>query len=148
MSAPTGKASRRETFHFLMMADQSLYHKLLMRKLAGSELTIGQPKVLEYLAEHDGANQKDIAADCYIEPATLTTTLNGMESRGLVERRRLNGNRKNYYVFLTDRGRAKYALVEQAFEEMETETFACFTEEEKAAFMELFGKVSRRIHEL
>ncbi len=144
---PQGK-TKRSTFHFLLMADQSLYHKLLMRKLSGSELTIGQPKVLEYLAEHDGANQKDIATDCYIEPASLTSTLNGMESKGLVERRRLNGNRKNYYVFLTEKGREKYKLVEQAFVDMENETFACFTDEEKDVFMNLFKKLSQRIHEL
>ena len=135
-------------FHFLLMADQSIYQKKLMQKLADTELTLGQPKVLEYLAEHDGANQKNIASACYIEPASLTFALNGMENKGLVERRRLNGNRKNYHVFLTDKGKEMYALVEKAFSELENETFKCFTPEEKETFMKLYRRLSEKILEL
>ena len=42
-------------------------------------LTIVKPKVLDYLKDHTGASQKDIALGCHIEPVTLTTLLNRME---------------------------------------------------------------------
>ena len=95
------------SFHYLVMAEHSIFQKRLLAKLKGTGLTSGQPKVLDYLKDHDGASQKDIAHGCHIEPGTLTTLLNRMEELGLVERRMLRGNRRSYYVFMTDLGKSK-----------------------------------------
>ena len=70
-----------ESFHYLLMASQSVLHKRLLAKLRDTGLTIGQPKVLEYLAGHDGASQIEIARACHIEVATLTSVLNRMEEK-------------------------------------------------------------------
>lgn len=48
------------TFHYLLMAGHAIYLKQLMAELYHTGLTPGQPKVLDYLMEHDGANQKEI----------------------------------------------------------------------------------------
>ena len=39
------------------MAEHSMFQKDLQASLKGSGLTIGQPKVLDYLKDHDGAEQ-------------------------------------------------------------------------------------------
>ena len=49
------------TFHYMLMANQALVHKKLLAYLKDTGPTIGQPKVLEYLSEHDGSNQTEIA---------------------------------------------------------------------------------------
>ncbi|MFR7668000.1 MAG: MarR family transcriptional regulator [Mediterraneibacter faecis] len=36
---------------------------------------------MDYLKDHDGANQKEIAAACHIEAGSLTSVLNRMEDR-------------------------------------------------------------------
>ena len=72
------------TLHYYLMADHSLFHKALFASIKSTGLTSGQPKVLDYLADNDGAVQKDIAAGCCIEPATLTNLLNGMEKEKLL----------------------------------------------------------------
>ena len=82
-----------------------------MEILEETGLTAGQPKVLDYLGYHDGASQKEIAAHCYIEAATLTSVLNGMEAKALIERRRLNGNRRTFHIFLTQKGRQQQQRV-------------------------------------
>ena len=64
------------SFHYLIMAEHSIFQKELLNRLKDTGLTIGQPKVLDYLKDHDGAGQKDIARGCHIEPGTLTTILN------------------------------------------------------------------------
>ena len=56
-----------ESFHYLSMANQMLIQKKLMENVKSTGLTLGQPKVLDYLKHHDGANQKEIAAGCHIE---------------------------------------------------------------------------------
>ena len=129
------------SFHYLIMAEHSIFQKELLNRLKDTGLTIGQPKVLDYLKDHDGAGQKDIARGCHIEPGTLTTILNRMEDAGLVERRMLNGNRRSLYVFLTDKGKEQLELVTAAFAEMEAEAFRGLSETERKTFMDLFLRI-------
>lgn len=129
------------TYHYLLMAGHAIYNRRLMELLAGTGLTAGQPKVLDYLGGRDGASQKDIAAHCYIEAATLTSVLNGMEAKGLIERRRLNGNRRTFHIFLTDKGREMQQRVWKAFSEIEAETFDVMSGEESDHFMEMFSRL-------
>ena len=61
-----------KSIHYLLMADHFMVQKALLSQIKDTELTMGQPKVLDYLKDHDGACQKDIAAGCHIEPASIT----------------------------------------------------------------------------
>ena len=108
-----------ESFHYLLMASQSVLHKRLLANLRDTGLTIGQPKVLEYLAGHDGASQIEIARACHIEAATLTSVLNRMEEKALIERRTLHGNRRTFYIFLTPQGAELANQVIRMFEQLE-----------------------------
>lgn len=94
-----------DSLHYLIMANQMLVQRGLLERLKETGLTIGQPKVLDYLKEHDGSNQKEIARACFLEAGSLTSILNRMEEKGLVERRMLNGNRRSFHVFLTENGK-------------------------------------------
>lgn len=104
-------------------------------------LTVGQPKILDFLLEHDGIEQKEIAQGCHIEPATLTSLLNRMEKNDLIERRTLNGNRRSFYIFLTENGRKKACIVKQIFEDIEKKIFHGFSDEERFLLMKLLLKV-------
>ena len=42
-----------DTLHYLIMANQMLVQKALLEQLKDTGLTIGQPKILDYLKEHD-----------------------------------------------------------------------------------------------
>ena len=129
------------SFHYYSMAIQAMFQKGVFAHLRESGLSAGQPKILDALHIQDGVPQKTLAAMCHIEPASLTTLLNGMVERGLVERRSLHGNRKTSYIFLTEQGRAQYAAVAQAFEQMEGAAFRDISEEEAAQFMNTFAKI-------
>ena len=133
------------SFHYLIMAEHSIFQKELLNRLKDTGLTIGQPKVLDYLKDHDGAGQKDIARGCHIEPGTLTTILNRMEDAGLVERHMLNGNRRSLYVFLTEKGKGQLKLVTEAFSAMEEKAFQDISETERATFMRLMHRIYENI---
>ena len=133
------------SFHYLIMAEHSIFQKELLNRLKDTGLTIGQPKVLDYLKDHDGAGQKDIARGCHIEPGTLTTILNRMEDAGLVERHMLNGNRRSLYVFLTEKGKEQHKLVTEAFSAMEEKAFQNISETERATFMRLMHRIYENI---
>ena len=87
-----------DTLHYLLMADHALLQKILFANIRDSGLSLGQPKVLDFLKDHDGAVQKDIAKGCHIEPASLSTILTGMEKSGLITRETNENNRRNLYI--------------------------------------------------
>lgn len=129
------------SFHYLSMAVHSMIQKNFMEQVKSSGLTSGQPKVLDYLRDHNGANQKEIAAACHIEPGSLTSVLNRMEEKGLIERRMLDGNRRTFYIFMTDEGSRLKDLVEDNFASIEKKAFRNISSEEQATFMETFSKI-------
>ena len=129
------------SLHYLMMANQMLVQKALMERVKESGLTIGQPKVLDYLKDHDGSSQKDIARACFIEAGSLTTILNGMEEKGLIERRTLNGNRRSYHIFITDEGKKKQQMIDEAFAAIEEKAVSDISDEEYSQFMSVYQKL-------
>ena len=129
------------SFHYLSMAVHSMIQKNFMEQVKSSGLTSGQPKVLDDLRDHNGANQKEIAAACHIEPGSLTSVLNRMEEKGLIERRMLDGNRRTFYIFMTDEGSRLKDLVEDNFASIEKKSFRNISSEDQASFMETFSKI-------
>lgn len=129
------------SFHYLVMAEQAMVQRALLARIKGSGLTLGQPKVLDYLKDHNGSSQKEIARGCHIEAGSLTSILNRMEEKGLVERRMLHGNRRNSYVFLTEKGEELRNLVTESFESIENEAFRGISDEDKEQFMKIFSKI-------
>lgn len=129
------------SFHYLSMAVHSMIQKNFMEQVKSSGLTSGQPKVLDYLRDHNGANQKEIAAACHIEPGSLTSVLNRMEEKGLIERRMLDGNRRTFFIFMTDEGSRLKDLVEDNFASIEKKSFRNISSEDQASFMETFSKI-------
>ena len=130
-----------DTLHYLIMANQMLVQKALLEQLKDTRLTIGQPKILDYLKEHDGSNQKEIAKACFLEAGSLTTILNKMEEKGLIERRILNGNRRSSHIFLTAVGKEKQQLVDTAFSEIEKKALADISEKEFEQFMSVYHRI-------
>lgn len=120
-----------DTLHYLLMANHMSVQKQLFTKLKGTDLTLGQPKILEYLKEHDGAVQKEIASACHIEPASLTSILSGMEKKGLILREMRDDNRRYLYVYMTEKGREAMRAVDTVFQEIELAALEGFSEEEK-----------------
>ena len=119
------------SLHYLTMANHLLIQKRILEKVKESGLTLGQPKVLDYLKSHDGASQKEIAAGCFIEAGSLTSILNRMEEKGLIERRMLNGQK----------------LVEAAFVEIEENAWKDISSEEAETFMKIYHKIYYNLSE-
>ena len=136
------------SLHYLTMANQMLIQKRLLERVKASGLTLGQPKVLDYLKDHDGASQKEIAAGCLIEAGSLTSILNRMEEKGLIERKMLNGNRRTFHIFMTESGKKNQKLVEETFEKIEETALNNVSEEEQKVFIEIFLRIYRNLAEI
>ena len=131
------------SLHHLLMTDHTAFHKRIFSALKKEGLTSGQPKVLEYLSEHDGAMQKDIAAACRIEPATMTSLLGGMEKKGLITR--CAPDRRSLSVYLTDKGKALVPLIEQEFARIESVATNGFSDDERELLISLLSRLRENL---
>ena len=131
----------KETLHYLLMFDHLMVQKALLSSVKDTGLTPGQPKILDYLLHHDGAIQKEIAIFCHIEPASLTTILNGMENKGYIERKNIDNNRRSLHVYLTEMGKKYADRLNLEFARIESEALKGFDEKDTQQLYDLLNRV-------
>ena len=114
-------------------------------RMAEIGLSPGQPKILDHLAAGDRCMQKEIAAVCEIEPATVSKLLDGMEGSGLVRRVPSKEDRRSGCVVITEKGRALQRQSRERFDEIASMELAGFTEEEREQFSAYRRRVYRNL---
>ena len=130
--------------HYLLMADHAMLQKLVMSRIKPLGLTTGQPKVLDFLQDHDGAMQKDIAKGCHIEPSSLSPE--DGRKRGLLERSTRDENRRTVYVRLTDLGREQCRRLNAIFAAAEEEALRGFSPQEMQQVQTLLERIYRNLN--
>lgn len=63
----------------------------------------------------------------------------------MIFKKNLNGNRRSYYVYLTDIGKEKAKEIQRHFKEMEEEVFKGLSEKEIMELYTLLGKVNKNL---
>lgn len=129
-----------QSLHHLWMKTYLQMKRLVSAQATPLGLSPGQPKILEYLAEHGEHEQKDIADYCEIEPATVGSILLRMETAGLVTRRNRPDNRRSLYVSLTPKGEEMAQVIQGIFAAAEAQITAGLTPEERITLFQLLSK--------
>jgi DNA-binding MarR family transcriptional regulator len=92
----------------------------------------GQPPMLHALREKEGRTHSELAAHLQVQPSTMTKMVQRLERAGFVERRSDPEDERVSRVYLTPAGRTVTADMEKVLHQIEGETFASFTDEERA----------------
>jgi DNA-binding MarR family transcriptional regulator len=92
----------------------------------------GQQFVLMTLWQKEGITHSELAEQLHVRPATITNALKRMERAGFVERRQDTEDQRVSRVYLTDAGRNIREAIEEVWRELEEQTFAGFSSEERA----------------
>ena len=135
------------SLHYLMMINQLRFYKVAYSELEQTELTIGQPKILEYLCTHIGCLQKDIAKGCCIKAATVTSLLLRMEEAGMIQRIS-DADKRSHRVYPTEKGKALYNIVRESFCKTENYAFEGFSEDEKLHFKSMMIRISENLNRI
>lgn len=64
-----------------------------------------------------------------------------MESKGYIERKMLNGDRRSLYVFLTEKGKKYIEYLNEKFDKVENTALKNFSEDEKHQLNDLLMRV-------
>lgn len=129
-----------ETIHHLLLTAFSYSNHAMTSRTRAYGLLPGQPKVLEFVAEHEGCLQRDIADACVMDRATVTGVLSRMETAGLVLRTPKANDRRALEVRLTDEGWAAAERVALFGSEVDEMACSDMTPEEREEFARLLSR--------
>lgn len=105
-------------------------------------LTPEQGRTLGWLVENPGAMQRDIARMSRTSAASVSSLLQGLEKRGLVERRSENGDDRAKRVYATPEAVALVAGAREAMLGMEDDILSPLDPAERATLHSLLRKVT------
>ncbi|MEV4510304.1 MarR family transcriptional regulator [Dactylosporangium sp. NPDC049525] len=109
------------------------------------ELSFAQAFVLGYLVKNPGAIQRDIAAVTRTSAASVTSLLQGLERRDLVERRTESGDERSKRVHATPAGVELIAGFDAAMAAADETILAPLDQAERAALHALLTKVTAEL---
>lgn len=96
--------------HLVKDATRSFLRSMQAR-LAEHGVQLGHWTYLRILWQRDGLTQRELSHEAGVMEPTTGSAIRAMEDLGYVVRKRLDGNRKNSYVFLTAKGRRLEGLL-------------------------------------
>lgn len=106
------------------------------------ELSHEQGFVLGYLVQNPGSIQRDIAQISRTSAASVSSLLQGLERRGLVERRTEPGNERSKRVFATPAGAELIAGFDSAMAAADETILAPLDQDERETLLGILKKVT------
>jgi len=110
--------------------------------LAEVGLHLREFAALNIVATKPGLTQHDLAAAAEIDASTLVATLDGLEQRGLAERRILPHDRRKRAIYLTPQGEAALTRGRMLATQLSNELFGALNASERRQFDALLRKLA------
>ncbi len=127
--------------HRMFSKTARLQYKRAQSRLNKVGVTPGQPRLLNYLFQHDGCIQHELSVNCDLKPATVSVILTGLEKAEMVFRLNDSADRRIQRVFLTDKGVQIQQKIDKAFSDLEKDCFEDFSEQEMAFFQVMLERL-------
>ena len=141
--AQSQEAGRKRTDIAFLLAQLGAYAaERFGERAAALDFTRPQAGLLRLISREPGQSQQAVARRLGTPPSRLVALVDGLEQRGLIERRRNPGDRRNYALHLTAAGEQAMADLSQASLEHEQAISAPLTEAERAQLSKLLGKLA------
>ena len=105
----------------------------------------GQNFILTALSEQEGLAQSELAETLLVRPPTVSNSLERMETSGWIERRPDPDVRRISRVYLTEAGRALQHSVSSLWHNLELQTFAGLTAEQRNSLWQLLLQIRENL---
>lgn len=127
-----GEATPSARVGWLMGKVCRLHHLRVHQLLESLNVYRGQPQVLHALWQEEGLSHSELACRLHVTPATLSRMVHRMKKAGLLVCRTDPSDQRVSRIFLTEAGRAIKQDIDRVWLQLEEETFAGFTPDERA----------------
>jgi DNA-binding MarR family transcriptional regulator len=111
-------------------------------KVAQLDLDPAQTGVLHLVAREPGQSQHALADRLGVVPSRVVALVDGLEGRGLLERRRSATDRRSYELHLTGAGRELLGRLREVAMAHEREVTAALSADERAQLVALLRRVA------
>jgi DNA-binding MarR family transcriptional regulator len=136
-------AERKRTNIAFLVAQLGAYAaERFGERAAALDFTRPQAGLLRLISREPGLSQQAVARRLGTPASRLVALVDGLEQRGLIERRRNPGDRRNYALHLTAAGEQAMAALSQATLEHEQAISAPLTPAERTQLSKLLGKLA------
>jgi len=115
------------------------------RKLMQQDLSVGQPAILEYLNQNDGAIQVEIGRALDLQPASIFVNLRGMERDRLIFKQPDQYDLRVNRVYLTQRGKDVIKQMRKTAQQTDEAVFLGMTPQERETFEGLLERVGENL---
>lgn len=111
------------------------------QRVKGLGINYGNPKIMLYIMGNEGCSQTEISRNCFLEAATVSSVLKKMEQNTLIERRAVDGNKRLYSIYLTEKGRQVSSEIMKRLGETEKIAFSGFSKKDIETLQSLLNRV-------
>ncbi len=132
----------------ILYAVLKLNHRLkrkTVNKLKDHDVTLEQWYLLYFLYQKEGCNQKKLAEATSKDTGAMTRSLNLLESKGLVERKTSYHDKRQFLIYLTDKGKDLYRETSVLMLQNAQEIESIFTRSELEEFKYLLNKLGSNL---
>jgi len=138
-----GPAGRKRTDIAFLLAQLGAYAaERFGERAAALDFTRPQAGLLRLISREPGLSQQAVARRLGTPPSRLVALVDDLEQRGLVERRRNPGDRRNYALHPTAAGEQAMAALGRVSLEHEQAITAPLTQAERAQLSALLAKLA------
>jgi DNA-binding MarR family transcriptional regulator len=141
--ADAGTPGRRTGNAFLLAQLGAHAAAKFAERIAGLSLTPAQAGLLRLIAWTPGQSQQALARQLGTPPSRLVLLVDGLQERGLIERRRNPDDRRHHALFLTEAGSRFMRELGQAGREHEADLMTGLNDQEQAGLHDLLARLAQ-----
>ncbi|MDO4543202.1 MAG: MarR family transcriptional regulator [Clostridia bacterium] len=124
-----------------LMKITKLRKDMIWKLTSDDSMHFGQLPILEFIKEHDGCIQSEIAIGRGVTAPTIAASCKRLEQSGLISRCADENDRRINRLYATERGRLLSQKCREAFDEMDRRCFSSLSEEELHTLVGLLDKI-------
>jgi DNA-binding MarR family transcriptional regulator/N-acetylglutamate synthase-like GNAT family acetyltransferase len=116
---------------------------VLGQRLLESPFSLSEARVLYELAHQDGAAAKEIGAELDLDPGYLSRIVQKFDEEGLVSRKPLPSDRRQYRIGLTAKGRAAFGKLERSSQDHVGRMLDALADEDRKRLLDAMENIER-----
>ena len=117
--------------------------KAVLQKSQAYGLNVGQPQILNYVQQHPGCTQTEIAENVGVSSASIAFSTKRLQKSGFLQKQVNNLNMRCNRLYVTPEGLEVMKKYEKVYDELNLSMFDGFTREE----LELLESFAERVNE-
>lgn len=128
----------------IFYSNLKLSHKLRRRiqnKLKIYDISLEQWYILHFINQNEGCNQNKLSQSTEKDSGAMTRSLNSLENKGLIERKKSYQDKREYLIYLTDQGKDIYHKSSELMSQNAQEIRSVLSESELEQFKFLLNKL-------